>query len=89
MNTLLVRDTTETNGASYGKRIHGRKNPRASIRAWEKDGSPAGQADKYWERARALLEGDLLAAATSPSIAAGSSASADAPEGEPAKTGST
>jgi hypothetical protein len=55
---------------------------------WEKDGSPAGQADKYWEQARASLEGDLLAAATSPSAAAGSSASAGAPdEGKAANKG--
>jgi len=57
---------------------------------WEKDGSPAGQADKYWEEARASLEGDLSAAATSPSVATGSSASADAPdEGKAAEKGAT
>lgn len=57
---------------------------------WEKDGSPAGQADKYWEEARASLEGDLLAVATSPSVATESSGSADVPdEGKAAKKGAT
>ena len=36
---------------------------------WQKDGSPSGQADKYWEEARASFEQELVAAATSPSVA--------------------
>jgi len=58
---------------------------------WEKDGSPAGQADRYWEEARASLEADLLAAATSPRVAAaGSTALPNVPdEGKAARKEST
>jgi hypothetical protein len=56
---------------------------------WEKDGSPAGQADRYWEEARASLEADLLAAAL-PGVAAGSSTPTNVPdEGKAARKGST
>jgi hypothetical protein len=57
---------------------------------WEKDSSPAGQADRYWEEARASLEADLLAAATSPRVAAGSTALPNVPhEGKAASKEST
>ena len=57
---------------------------------WEKDGSPAGQADRYWEEARASLEAELLAAATSPRVAAGSSTPTNVPdEGKAARKEST
>jgi hypothetical protein len=57
---------------------------------WEKDGSPAGQADRYWEEARASLEAELLAAATSPRVAAGSTALPNVPdEGKAARKEST
>lgn len=32
---------------------------------WEKDGSPEGQADEYWDRARAMIDDQLTSAATS------------------------
>ena len=36
---------------------------------WQKDGSRPGRADKYWEEAQASFEKELVAAATSPSVA--------------------
>lgn len=49
---------------------------------WEKDGSPPGQADKYWEEARASFEKIIVDAATAPSVAENVSKRGDAPESE-------